>query len=60
MAAANQMARVEREIGALAEAVEADLRHGSRMLGPAQKRRLRAEIEGCMQQLDELRNRLAE
>ncbi|HEY0917957.1 hypothetical protein [Devosia sp.] len=61
MAAVNEMARLQREIEALAQAIDLDLRPNSRtaMTG-AQRQSLRADIERCLQRLDELRSRLSQ
>lgn len=59
MAAANEMARVKREIEVLGETIEAALRAGAKGLTPTQRQLLRSEIEHCAQRLDELRNRLS-
>ncbi|RUT34756.1 hypothetical protein EMQ25_01980 [Arsenicitalea aurantiaca] len=59
MAAVSELARLRREIDGLVRAVELDMRPGSRSpMTPEAKRRLKSEIETCMQTLDELRNRL--
>ena len=59
MPAMNEMARVRREIEALVRAVNIDLRPGARMaMGVSERRALRSEIEACVRELDELRNRL--
>jgi hypothetical protein len=55
------MARLKREVEALRNALDLDLRPGSKTaMTPIQRRTMRSEIEICMQQLDELRSRLAE
>ena len=55
----NEMARVKREIEALIRAVNSDLRPSSKSPMPLNERRsLRSEIEICVRELDELRNRL--
>lgn len=60
MAAVNEMARLKREVEALAAAVELDLRPNSKTaMSAAQRRSLRSEIEHCVQRLDELRSRLS-
>lgn len=60
MAATNEMARLKREVDALAQAIELDLRPGSRSaMTAAQRQMLRSEIESCVQKLDELRSRLS-
>jgi len=59
MPAVNEMARLKRDVEALVQAVNLDLRPGSKSPMPQGERRsLRSEIETCMQSLDELRNRL--
>ncbi len=59
MPAVTEMARVRRDIDALVDAADLDLRPGSKTpMRPSAKQALRAEIEHCMQALDELRNRL--
>jgi len=52
------MARVKREIEALVRAVNIDLRPSSKAMPPSERRALRSEIEICVRELDELRNRL--
>ena len=55
----NEMARVKREIEALIRAVSIDLRPSTKSPMPLNERRaLRSEIEICVRELDELRNRL--
>lgn len=55
----NEMARVKREIEALVRAVNSDIRPNAKSPMPASDRRaLRSEIEICVRELDELRNRL--
>lgn len=54
----NEMARVKREIEALVRAVNIDLRPSSKAMPPSERRALRSEIEICVRELDELRNRL--
>ncbi len=59
MPAANEMARLKREVEALGRAIELDLRPGTKtVMTPSQRRALRSEIEICVQRLDELRSRL--
>ena len=60
MPAVTELARLKRDIATLVEAVAADIRPGSKSpMSSLQRRSMRAELEDCMQQLDELRNRLA-
>ena len=60
MPAITEMARLKRDLATLVEAIAADLRPGSKSpMSSVQKRTMRAEIEECMQTLDELRSRLA-
>ena len=55
----NEMARVKLEIEALIRAVNSDLRPSAKSAMPITERRaLRSEIEICVRELDELRNRL--
>jgi hypothetical protein len=55
----NEMARVKREIEALVRAVNSDLRPNSKsVIPPNERRALRSEIEICVRELDELRNKL--
>jgi hypothetical protein len=60
MPATTEMAKLKRDLTALVEAADLDLRQGSRTpMRPSERRALRSEIEKCMQELDELRTRLA-
>ena len=59
MPAMNEMTRVKREIEALVRAISVDLKPGPKIVMTLTERRtLRSEIEICMRELDELRNRL--
>lgn len=59
MAALNEVARLKRDIRSLVEAVNIDLRPSSKVaLSLSERRNIKSEIENCMRELDELRNRL--
>jgi ElaB/YqjD/DUF883 family membrane-anchored ribosome-binding protein len=59
MPAINEAERLRRDVQALVEAVDLDLRPGSKSpMSAKEQRAIRSEIESCMQRLDELRNRL--
>lgn len=60
MPAATDILRVRRSIDELVASVALDLRPGSKTaMTPIQRRALKAEIESCMQALDELNARLS-
>ncbi|MEO6394843.1 MAG: hypothetical protein ABIO40_02925 [Devosia sp.] len=60
MPAGNEIARLKRDIETLTQAVNTDLRPGSRSPMTASERRaLKSEIQACMQALDELGTRLS-
>jgi hypothetical protein len=60
MPAGTEMARLKRNIEALAEAIRLDLKPGSKTpMTPAERRTLRSELQSCMQSLDELGSRLS-
>ena len=59
MPATTEMARLQRDIRALIDAVNLDLRPGSKTpMTPAERRAIKSEIEKGMQALDELATRL--
>jgi hypothetical protein len=60
MPATTEMIRLRRDVRALVAAANLDLMPGSKTaMTPGERRGLRSEIEACMQELDELRTRLA-
>jgi hypothetical protein len=59
MAALNEVARLKRDVKTLVEAVNIDLRPNSKVaMTVSDRRNIKSEIENCMRELDELRNRL--
>ncbi|HEV7275217.1 MAG TPA: hypothetical protein VGN80_02915 [Devosiaceae bacterium] len=59
MPAINEAERLRRDVQSLVDAVDLGLRPGSKSPMTAKEQRaVRAEIEACMQRLDELRARL--
>jgi len=59
MPATNEVARLRRDVEALIEAVNLDLRPGSKSpMTRSDRRAIKSEIQKCMQDLDELSNRL--
>jgi hypothetical protein len=59
MPALNEVARLRRDINTLVEAVNIDLRPGSKAaMTVSDRRAIKSEIENCMRELDELRTRL--
>ena len=59
MQASADVARLKREIAALRE-VASRPRGSKAALEPADRRRLRAEVEWCVQQLDDIRSSLGD
>ena len=58
MAVSSEIAKLKRAIDEFVDGVQVDLRSKGG-LAQAQRAALRAEIEGCMQSLDELRSKLS-
>ncbi|HEV7718843.1 MAG TPA: hypothetical protein VGO70_07705 [Arsenicitalea sp.] len=59
MAALNEVARLKRDVKTLVEAVNMDLRPNAKVaMTVSDRRNIKSEIENCMRELDELRNRL--
>jgi hypothetical protein len=58
MALTSEIAKLKRAVDELIAGAEVDLRSKSG-IAPAQRPALRAEIEGCIQALDELRAKLS-
>lgn len=60
MAANIEAARLRRSIAELSAALELDLRPGSKTaMSTAEKRAMKAELQNCMQMLDEISARLS-